>query len=183
MWFPLLVSRTCSPPGRWACPVTGEEYRGRSQLKPFALFRFYTLYWAEPPIHCPCAGLANSRKRSHPLNELREKRWHHQLIHSTVDCRLSKTKATPQTPLCWDEVSSPHQLWSVIPCIIPSPSRAHRPWAGFCFTGLLGSHSTLRFSFLFWQYLASHVEEVKSLSMVQKQHFLLIQFCGVRLLG
>ncbi|GAB0180776.1 cAMP-dependent protein kinase inhibitor alpha [Grus japonensis] len=36
------------------------------------LFSFYTLWWAEPRIHSPHAGLDNSGRHSHSSNELRE---------------------------------------------------------------------------------------------------------------
>lgn len=37
--FPLLMSKLCSPTGRWASPVIGKEYAGRSQLRPIAAFK------------------------------------------------------------------------------------------------------------------------------------------------
>jgi len=111
VWFPLPGSVSCSPSRRWVSLVPGKEYAGWSQLKPISLLEillllnFYTLYQAEPHIHSPSAGLANSGRHSGPFNELRRKHLHHQLILSADNNLLSTPKDTVLSPLCWDKVN------------------------------------------------------------------------------
>lgn len=108
-------------------------------------FSFYTQSWAEPCVHSPHAGLANSGACSLSLTELGE--LHHHIVPSTDRAIYQKH---PVVSLCV-EIKSAHlqKLWSVTPCIIPwiswvepSPSPAPLsllPLQGFIGQSQLGS--------------------------------------------
>lgn len=109
MWFPLQVSIIRSLSRQWASSVSGEDYMGWSQLKPFALFEilllvvqflYSVLDWT--PYSLPPMLVWLTQGDIHTFKGLREKHLYHRLINSTVDSFLSKTKAILWSPFCWD---------------------------------------------------------------------------------
>lgn len=89
------------------CPQLLGRNEGWCQLRPLALFEILlAVVWG---LHCmyslsPC--WSGQLRETFPLSEELKKHLHHQLMPSTVDSHLSKTKATLQSPLCWDTVIS-----------------------------------------------------------------------------
>lgn len=90
-------------------------------LKLFCQLLSVIFCWAELHIHSACAGLENSGRHSHSLNELREEHLHYQLIHST-DIAVYLKQRLHSCPLCveMDSVSL-QQLWSVTLSLTGTP--------------------------------------------------------------
>ena len=69
----------------------------------FASCWVFILCWAEPWIHSPRAGLANSWGNIYTTSSSTQL-WSSQLIHLSVESCLSKTKATLWSLLCWNKL-------------------------------------------------------------------------------